>query len=291
LNAAFEAFSGHYLFEPSFCNAARGNEKGHVESGVKWAQRSLMTPLPPWTDWRRFNECLERQCRKALERLGSPEGCCMGQKLEEERAHLHPLPTVLPALGRPRPGQVNSLSLVQFDCNSYSVPCGFAHHEVMIRADVAQVEIYHQTDRIAAHPRCHERGATIYEPWHYLALVERKPRSLDDGAPMKRLELPECFGVLRRRMEVGQEYSRGTRAYIRVLRLLERHSVEEVGRAVERALRLGAPDEEAVRNLLLCPPEATPSPLDLSGRGHLFVRLPPPDPGQYRQLMEGGAVA
>jgi transposase len=291
LNAAFKNFSEHYLFEASFCNVARGNEKGHVEGGVKWAQRSLMTPLPPWTDWLRFNERLERECRKALERPASTEGWSIGQKLEKERGQLRPIPTVAAQIGLPRPAQVNSLCLVHFDCNTYSVPSGFAHHEVMVRADVAQVEIYHQTDRIAVHERCHERGQTLYEPWHYLALVERKPRTLDDGAPMKRLELPECFGVLRRRMEVGQEYSRGTRAYIRVLRLLERHPVEEVGRAVERALTLGAPDEEAVKNLLLCPPEETPSPLDLSGRGHLFVRLPPPDPSQYRQLMEGGVLA
>jgi transposase len=291
LNAAFETFSGHYLFEASFCNVRRGNEKGHVEGGVKWAQRSLMTPIPAWTDWARFNESLERQCGKALERPARPEGCNTAQKLEEERAHLHPLPTLAPHIGRPRPAQVNSLCLVHFDSNAYSVPSGFAHHEVMVRADVARVEIYHRTERIAAHCRSHKRGQTLYEPWHYLALVEQRPRTLDDGAPMKRLELPECFGVLRRRMESGQEYSRGTRAYIRVLRLLERHPVEEVGRAVERALALGAPEEEAVKNLLLCPPEATPSPLDLAGRGHLFVRLPPPDPGQYRQLMEGGALA
>lgn len=291
LNAAFENFSEHYLFEASFCNVARGNEKGHVEGGVKWAQRSLMTPVPAWTDWSRFNEGLEERCRKALERPSDVEGWSIGRKLEEERGQLRPIPAAAPQAGRPRPAQASSLSLVHFDCNAYSVPVGYAHHEVMIRADVARVEILHRTERIALHERCHERGRTLYEPWHYLALVERKPRTLDDGAPMKRLELPECFGALRRRMEVGQEHSRGTRAYIRVLRLLERHSVEEVGRAVERALALGAPDEEAVKNLLLCPAEAIPSPLDLSGRGHLFVRLPPPDPGQYRQLMEGGALA
>jgi hypothetical protein len=158
-----------------------------------------------------------------------------------------------------------------------------------VRADVAEVWVYQQDRCIARHDRCHERHQAIYEPWHYLPLVERKPRTLDDGAPIKGLELPECFGVLRRRMEAGQEHSRGTRAYIRILRLLERHSVTALARAVERALELGVEDEEAIRNLMLCPPEATPSPLDLSGRGHLALRIVPPDPSLYSRLVQGGA--
>ena len=63
---------------------------------------------------------------------------------------------------------------------------------------------------------------------------------------MKRLELDDCFQVLRRRPEVGQEHSEGTRAYIRVLRLLEDFSLAQLTRAVKRALALGVAHEEAV---------------------------------------------
>ena len=289
LNETFEQFSEHYLFGPSFCNVARGNEKGHVESGVKWAQRSLMTPLPEFVDWKSLNRRLDEQCRRALKQASEPGGAIGHERLDEERPCLRPIPTVPPRRGLPRPTRVNSTCLVHFDTNTYSVPCGFAHHEVTVRADVAEVWVHHQDQCIARHARCHERHQAIYEPWHYLPLVERKPRTLDDGAPIKGLELPECFGVLRRRMETGQEHSRGTRAYIRILRLLERHSVAALGRAVERALELGVEDEEAIRNLMLCPPEATPSPLDLRGRGHLAVRIVPPDPSLYSRLIEGGA--
>lgn len=212
------------------------------------------------------------------------------ERLDEERPALRPIPTVPLRRGRPRPTRVNSTCLVHFDTNTYSVPCAFAHHEVTVRADVAEVWVYHQDQCIARHDRCHERHQAIYEPWHYLPLVERKPRTLDDGAPMKGLELPECFSVLRRRMEAGQNHSRGTRAYIRILRLLERHSMAALTRAVERAVELGVEDEEAIRNLMLCPPEATPSPLDLSGRGHLAVRIVPPDPSLYGQLVRGGVL-
>ena len=50
LNKTFEQFSRHYLYEARFCNVGRGNEKGHVENGVKWAQKKLFVPVPCFTD-------------------------------------------------------------------------------------------------------------------------------------------------------------------------------------------------------------------------------------------------
>ena len=145
---------------------------------------------------------------------------------------------------------------------------------------------------IAVHKRSYGRFQAIYEPWHYLALIERKPRALDDGAPMKRLQLDACFDVLRRRLEAGQIHSRGTREYIRVLRLLEHHSLADLTRAVQRALALGVDRYEAVKNLLLCPPERTPSPLDLTGRNWLAAyRFVPAPLGPYGALVGQGGGA
>jgi hypothetical protein len=180
------------------------------------------------------------------------------------------------------------------------VPCEFAHGRVVVQADVAQVRIYahetihEQAPLLAVHRRCHERYQAVYDPLHYLALVERKPRTLDDGAPMQQLRarLPECFDVLRRRMERGQIHSRGTRSYIAVLRLLECHSPGRLKRAVERALELRIEHPEAIKHLLLCPPEATPTALDLSGRPHLAgYGSAPPSLSRYAELvpMEGGS--
>lgn len=333
LNAAFEAFAQHYLFTPSFCNVASGNEKGSVEAGVKWAQRRLMTPIPAFDGWRLFNARLREQCTRALEKpakgteiispvgteqlsagtesfssLGTeqlPEGTEMvsslgtesfsagtektiGEALEEERRHLRPLPALAPERLRPRPAKADSLSLVRFDTNAYSVPTEFAHRELVVEADVCEVRIYRDDACVAVHERCHAREAAVYNPLHYLPLIERKPRALDDGAPMKSLQFPGIFDVLRRRMEAGQEHSEGTRAYIRVLRLLEKNSLADLERAVGQALDLGAAKEEAVKNLLLCPPERTPSPLDLKGRDHLRCDIAPVDLSRYGQLANGG---
>lgn len=288
LNQTFKKFVDYHLITPRFCNVARGNEKGHVEMGVGWVRRNMMTPLPQLVEWDHFNERLAGKCRKYFEHVERGVEETIGQRLKQESKALLPVPPFPVDEDAPRPQEVSSLCLVRFDTNDYSVPCRYAYHLVTLRADVARVRIHYQDQCVAEHVRCHEKEKSIYEPWHYLDLVERKPRTLDDGAPMRRLELDGCFEVLRRRMEADQEHSEGTRAYIRVLQLLKDHSPEKLTAAVRRALDLNVEHEEAIKHLLLCPPEQVPSPLDLQGRGHLAVSLPDHDLSAYGVLAKGG---
>ncbi|MHC4984243.1 MAG: IS21 family transposase [Planctomycetota bacterium] len=290
LNVTFEDFARHYLFDPDFCNVARGNEKGHVENGVNWARRNLFVPVPRFDDWGQFNEQLAERCRGQFLRVCRGHEQTMSQRLEEERGHFFPIPA---STARPRmlkTWTVSKICLVRFDCNDYSAPCRYAYHPVTVRADVGKVRVFFQDRCVAEHTRCHEREKAIYEAWHYLPLIETKPRALDYGAPMKHLQLDDCFMVLRRRLEEGQEHSEGTRAYIRVLRLLEEYSLERLTQAVKRALELRVEHEEAIRHLALCPSEKRPLPLDLTGRGHLArFHFAPPKLEIYSTLGQGGA--
>jgi transposase len=292
LNTTFQQFCEHYLFEPAFCNVARGNEKGHVENGVKWTQRNLFVPPPRFSDWDHLNASLAEGCRNLWSRRVRGHEQTIGERLNEERHHLTPRPGQPDAKKPLKPQRVSSLCLVRFSTNDYSTPCQYAHHCVVVRPTVGNVRIYHDDRLIAAHKRSYGRHQAIYEPWHYLALIERKPRALDDGAPMKRLELDPCFDVLRRRLEAGQIHSRGTREYIQVLRLLEHHSLSDVTRAVQRALALGVDHHEAIKNLVLCPPERVPSPLDLTGRNWLAAyRFVPAPIAPYGALVGQGGGA
>jgi len=65
---------------------------------------------------------------------------------------------------------------------------------------------------------------------------------------LKDWHLPPCFDLLRRRLEADDRH--GTRAFIRILRLLERHSLEQLTDAVEYALDLDVIDPESVRVIL-----------------------------------------
>ena len=114
----------------------------------------------------------------------------------------------------------------------------YRHRDVLVRGYVDQVVISCGSEIIARHPRSYERDYFVYDPIHYLPLLERKTAALDQAAPLQGWELPEEFGVLRRLLEsrMGQ---RGKREYVQVLGLLETFSQEEVHSAVKDALRLG----------------------------------------------------
>jgi hypothetical protein len=199
------------------------------------------------------------------------------------------MPSEALAAARVEPRRVDSLSLVSFDANQYSVPTEFAHHPVTVVASVDDVRVV-AGDRVAAvHRRCWDREQVSYDPVHYLAVLERKPGALDFAAPLEGWELPVCFGVLRRQLE-AEFAGAGTRQYIKVLRLLEQAEPRELARAVGRALELGVADADAVRLILEQRRERPVGLFCLDGRPHLrSVAVPAPDLSAYASLAPGVA--
>ena len=109
----------------------------------------------------------------------------------------------------------------------------------------------------------------IFEPIHYLALLERKPGALDFARPLEGWQLPDCFSELRRRLEALQEGSKGTRSYIKVLRLLESATLKELEVAIKEALRLRITGYEAVHLILEHRRERPIELFALDGHPHL----------------------
>jgi hypothetical protein len=121
---------------------------------------------------------------------------------------------------------------------------------------------------IARHPRSYEREAVVFDPLHYLALLEQKTRALDQAAPLAGWRLPDSFAQLRRLLGARLK-KHGSREYVRVLRLLETFDLAEITLAIEDALRLGTISFDAVRHLLLCRIERRPPQLDMENYPHL----------------------
>src|SRR4051794_7709199 len=285
---AFLRPKSHHLFEDHFCLVRRPNEKGHVETLVGFARRSFLVPVPAVNGGLApLNADLERRCRDDLARRLWGKPAAKADLLEGERSSLLPLPGEAFVAARVEPRRVDSLSLVSFDANQYSVPTEFAHHPVTVVASVDTVRVV-VGDRVAAtHPRCWGREGVFYDPVHYLALLERKPGALDFAEPLAGWELPVCFGVLRRRLE-AELAGPGTRQYIKVLRLLEGAGLKDLTRAVEAALELGTADADAVRLILEHRRERPVGLFCLDGRPQLkLVSVPSPDLGGYASLMAG----
>ena len=111
-------------------------------------------------------------------------------------------------------GQVSSQSLVRYQTNDYSVPVAYGHRDVWVRGYVDQVVIGCGGEIITRHPRCHDREDMIFDPVHYLPLIEQKIGALDQAAPLTEWDLPAKFQTLRRPM--GDRNPLNRRARLRV---------------------------------------------------------------------------
>ena len=185
---------------------------------------------------------------------------------------------------------MSSLSLVRYKTNGYSVPVAYGHRDVIVRGYVDQVVISCGSEVIAKHPRSYERDDFVYDPIHYLPLLERKTGALDQAAPLQGWELPEEFGALRRLLE-SRMGRRGKREYVQVFRLLETFSQQEVHTAIRDALRLRAISFDAVKHLVLCRLEGRPPRLDLELYPYLpRVRVSATSAKDYMSLLPGRAA-
>jgi len=115
------------------------------------------------------------------------------------------------------------LPLVRYKSNDYSVPVEYGHREVLVRGYVHDVVVSCGAKAIARHRRSYDKGDFVFDPLHYLSLIERKVGALDQAAPLAGWELPQQFDTLRRLME-SRMGKRGKREYVQVLRLMETFS-------------------------------------------------------------------
>jgi transposase len=265
---AFSELQSYYLFADKFGRPARGNDKGKVEGLVGYARRNFMVPIPRANSWEELNLHLEADCRKRRERRLRGHTETIGERFERDRAALMPLPATAYEACEKISARVSSLSLVRYRSNDYSVPTEYGHRQVWVKGYVHEAVIACGSEVIARHQRSYEREAVIFDPLHYLALLEQKTRALDQAAPLAGWQLPERFAQLRRLLEARLR-KHGSREYVQVLRLLETFDLSEVTRAIEDALRLGAISFDAVRHLLLCRIERRPPRLDMENYPHL----------------------
>jgi transposase len=265
---AFSELQSHYLFAEKFGRPGKGNDKGKVEGLVGYARRNFMVPIPRVGSWEELNEQLLEQCRaRRLRRLRGHEET-IGERFERDRASFLPLPASAYEACEKRVARVSSMSLVRYRTNDYSVPTCYGHRDVLVKGYVHEVVIACGSEIIAHHRRSYQREDMVFDPLHYLALLEQKTRALDQAAPLVGWELPECFARLRRLLEARLNKG-GKREYVQVLRLLETFSVQEVEQAIIDGLHLGTISFDAVKHLLLCRLERRPPRLDLENYPHL----------------------
>ena len=288
INARFAAMASHYLFEPEFCNPASGWEKGQVEKNVQDARRRLWQPMPSFPDLETLNAWLEVQCIMQWSHI--QHGSLFGTVAD---VHAEEVTSLMP-LGRPFDGfvehtkRVSPTCLVTFERNRYSVPASFANRPVSLRIYPDRIVIAAEGRVLCEHGRIiarshHLPGRIVYDWRHYLAVIQRKPGALRNGAPF--IEMPQAFRQLQGHLlkRVG-----GDREMVEILSLVLQHDEQAVLCAVELALEGGVPTKTHVLNILhrLTDGKAPPvAPID-APQALRLTQEPRADVGRYDNLRE-----
>jgi transposase len=288
LTDGFLRLQSHYHFREHFCRVRRPNEKGHVENLVGFSRRNFMVPVPKVKSIEELNRHLETQCRNDLDRKLRGKDKTKSELLKEELPAMLLLPLERFEAHRVEKTSVGPLSLVRFDRNDYSIPTKYAHHSVTAIGTVDEVRLVVNDYLAARHSRNWGKHGTFFNPIHYLALLERKPGAFDFSRPLEEWTLPPCFDLLRLRLESDLDGSKGTREFIKVLRLLEKASLAQLTKAVEQALFIGATSVDAIKLILEYRRQEPIALFCLDSHPHLkSVRIPEIDLSSYGGLTEG----
>lgn len=264
----FGELQSHYLFSDRFGRPGKGNDKGKVEGLVGLIRRNYLVPLPHAASFDALNEDLLAACRRRLDDRLRGHDETIGERLARDLAAFHDLPPTPYDACEKQAGRVSSLSLVRYRGNDYSVPTAWGHREVLVRGYVHEVVISCGAETIARHVRSYEREDFVFDPLHYLALLERKIGALDQAAPLAGWQLPEAFATLRRLLEARMG-KQGKREFVQVLRLMEVFRIDDVAAGVRDAIDRGVIGFDAVKHLVLCRIERCPPRLDMSVYSYL----------------------
>ncbi len=217
----FSSLRSHYLFDSHFCRPAKGNEKGSVESLVKYVRNHALVPVPAFNNWEELNAHLLQWCDQEREKHH--------EKWIIEQLNLRPLPETRFSSARPTSVVASPYSLVTIDRNRYSVPCRFTGQALVAKAFVDRIEVSTGLEIVAVHPRSYRRNEVIMELEHYLPILERKPHAVTHATVVRRL--PKPFTELREYMT--SRHNQGYKDFLAVLLLLREHTLMEISGTIE----------------------------------------------------------
>jgi hypothetical protein len=247
-NRRFLQMCSHFLVEPVACTPASGWEKGQVENQVGLVRERFLTPRLRVRSYEELNAWLLDQCLAYAKAHRHPEfqGRTIWQVFEAER------PSLVPHAGRfdgfhAVPASVSKTCLVRFDNNKYSVMASAVGRPVEIRAYADRIELRQDGRIVGQHRRSFGRGETVYDPWHYVPVLARKPGALRNGAPFKDWILPAGLARIRRKLGSVDD---GDRQMVAILSAVLSDGLPAVEAACTAALRDGVHSADVVLNIL-----------------------------------------
>ena len=271
-NRRFLQMCGHYQIDPVACTPASGWEKGQVENQVGLVRERFFTPRLRVKSYDELNAWLLDRCIAHAKAHRHPEfkDRTVFEVFEEER------PSLVPYAGRfdgfhAVPASVSKTCLVRFDNNRYSVAASAVGRPVEVRAYADRIELRQDGRLVGEHARCFGRDRTVFDPWHYVPVLARKPGALRNGAPFKDWVLPAALDRVRRKLAGAED---GDRQMVKILTTVLSDGLPAVEAACAEALRENVHSADVILNILARSREAA-APITIMTPDALKLRHEP----------------
>jgi len=281
-NRRFLQMCSHHLVDPVACTPASGWEKGQVENQVGLVRERFFTPRVRIKTYDELNAWLTDKCIGHAKAHPHPErpDQTVWEVFEEER------PNLVPYRGRfdgfhALPASVSKTCLVRFDNNKYSVNASAVGRPVEIHAYADRIVVRQDGRVVAEHARHHGRGETIYDPWHYVPVLARKPGALRNGAPFKDWVLPAALERVRRKLAGSDD---GDRQMVAILATVLTDGLPAVEAACAQAMSEGVHSSDVIINILARQRDPGPAATILTPDALRLRHAPLADCARYDQL-------
>ena len=284
-NSRFAQLCSHYLFETVACTPAAGWEKGQVENQVGVVRRRFFTPRLKVKDFTELNIYLLERCLTwaKTQRHPTQSEHTVWDVYEAERSYLMNLPPRFDGYAE-RPARVSPSSLVTFDRNRYSVNCGEVGRVVQLRVYADRIVIVSNNEVVGEHPRQFGRNKTVFDPWHYLPVLDRKPGALRNGAPFKDWDLPVSIRRVQSRLK--RLYGDWDHQFVGILKTVPVCGLEAVDGACRQALKMPVVSKEVVLNILHRSQDKEPATVVELPERLMLINEPVADCHRYEMLMD-----
>jgi transposase len=281
-NRRFLRMCGHYLVEPTACTPAAGWEKGQVENQVGVVRERFFTPRLRVASYEELNAWLLDRCVAYAKAHKHPElsDRTIWQVFEAERTRLVPIGGRFDGFNAIQ-ASVSKTCLVRFDNNKYSVSSRAVGRPVEIQAYAERIVIRQEGAIVGDHARRFGRGETIYDPWHYVPVLARKPGALRNGAPFKDWPLPASLERVRRKLKGSDD---GDRQMVKVLSAVLTDGLAAVEAACAEALGDGVYSADIILNILARHRNPAPAATILTPEALRLRHAPIADCARYDRL-------
>jgi hypothetical protein len=245
----------------------------------------LFRPKPKVKSLDELNDWLAEQCVAYAKRTRHPEfkDRTIYEVFEEERSRL--MPFLGPFAGFiEKPMRATTTCLITHDRNKYSVDAKAAGRAVLVRVFADRIVVLLGEEIVADHPRSFKRDQVVYDPWHYLPVLMRKPGALRNGAPFKDWDLPAPLSAIRARL---QHHIDGDRQFVKILGRVPEDGVSAVADACAEALEAGIANGDVVLAILARKRQPPPPPSITTPEALKLRTEPIADCARYDNLRKG----